>query len=79
LSTIATPPLNTATTLFNEHRSQRPFGTLIDKTYSPRLAWFHGFRNMVSCIPTKTWMWTSSGYQLPSILSKGEGVKLSKG
>jgi len=27
LSTIATPPLNTATTLFNEHRSQRPFGT----------------------------------------------------
>jgi len=27
LSTIATPPLTTATTLFNEHRSQRPFGT----------------------------------------------------
>ena len=27
LNTIATPPLNTATTLFNEHRSQRPFGT----------------------------------------------------
>jgi len=26
LSTIVTPPLNTATTLFNEHRSQRPFG-----------------------------------------------------
>jgi len=25
-NTIATPPLNTATTLFNEHRSQRPFG-----------------------------------------------------
>ena len=27
LSTITTPPQNTATTLFNEHRSQRPFGT----------------------------------------------------
>jgi len=27
ISTIATPLLNTATTLFNEHRSQRPFGT----------------------------------------------------
>ena len=26
-STIAAPPLNTATTLFNEPRSQRPFGT----------------------------------------------------
>ena len=25
--TIVTPPLNTATTLFNEHRSQRPLGT----------------------------------------------------
>jgi len=24
LSTVVTPPLNTATTLFNEHRSQRP-------------------------------------------------------
>jgi len=27
LFTIVTPPLNTATTLFNEHRSQRPLGT----------------------------------------------------
>jgi len=27
LSTIVTPPLNTTTTLFNEHRSQRPFCT----------------------------------------------------
>jgi len=27
LSTIASPPLHTATTLFNEHRSQRPCGT----------------------------------------------------
>jgi len=26
-STNVTPPLNTATTLFNEHRSQRPLGT----------------------------------------------------
>ena len=40
LSTIVTPPLNTATTLFNEHRSQRPLTALLtDKTYSPRFAW----------------------------------------
>ena len=38
-STIATPPLNTATTLFNELRSQPPFGTSDRKTYSSRLAW----------------------------------------
>jgi len=34
---------------------------------------------IVSWIPIKTWMWTYSGYQLPSIFSKGETVKLSKG
>jgi len=34
---------------------------------------------IVSRIPIKTWMWTNSGYQLPSILSKRESVKLSKG
>ena len=27
----------------------------------------------------KTWTWTNSGYQLPSIFLKGENVKLSKG
>jgi len=27
---------------------------------------------MVSWIPIKTWMWTNSGYQLPSIFLKGE-------
>ena len=40
LSIIATPPLNAATTLFNEHRSQRPFGASDWQTHSPRLAWF---------------------------------------
>jgi len=33
---------------------------------------------MVSFIPVKTWMWTNSRYQIPSRLSKGESVKLSK-
>ena len=34
---------------------------------------------MVPSIPINTWMWTKLGYQLPSIFSKGESVKLSKG
>jgi len=34
---------------------------------------------MISCIPIKTWMWTNSGYQLPSILSKGKSVKFQRG
>ena len=34
---------------------------------------------LVSWIPTKTWMWTNSGYQLPSLFSNEESVKLSKG
>jgi len=34
---------------------------------------------IISWIATKTWIWTNSGYQLPSIFSKDEGVKLSKG
>ena len=38
-STNVTPPLNTATTLFNEPRSQRPFGTSDWQNYSSRLAW----------------------------------------
>ena len=38
-STNVTPPLYTATTLFNEHRSQRPFGTSDWQNYSSRLAW----------------------------------------
>ena len=29
---------------------------------------------LVSWIPTKTWMWINSGYQLPSIFSNGESV-----
>jgi len=38
-STNVTPPLYTATTLFNEPRSQRPFGTSDWQKYSSRLAW----------------------------------------
>ena len=38
-STTITPPLNTATTLFNKPRSQRPFGTSDWQNYSSRLAW----------------------------------------
>jgi len=33
---IRTPPLNTATKLFNKPDRKRPFGTLIDKKISPR-------------------------------------------
>jgi len=38
-SANVTPPLYTATTLFNEPRSQRPFGTSDWQNYSSRLAW----------------------------------------
>ena len=38
-STSVTLPLSTATTLFNEPRSQRPFGTSDWQNYSSRLAW----------------------------------------
>jgi len=34
---------------------------------------------IVSWIPIKTWMWTNSGYQLPSIFSKGEVGNFQRG
>jgi len=37
---IRTPPLNTATKLFNKPDRKWPFGTLIDKKYLRDFAWF---------------------------------------
>ena len=34
---------------------------------------------IISWIPAKTWTWTNSGYQVPSILSKGEKCETFKG
>ena len=34
---------------------------------------------MISCIPIKTWMWTNSVYQLPSILWKGKVWNFQRG
>ena len=74
LSTIVTPPLNTATNLFNEPDRNGHSALLTDKTYSPRLAW--------SLSQAITWFATDRNVQwkkssMPTIVSSGGTVKWS--
>jgi len=71
LSTIVTPPLNTAATSTNTDRNGHS-ARLIDKTYSPRLGWFLS--------QTISWFATDRNVQrkkssMPTLVISGGTVK----